>query len=76
MRSIIHCQDILALFCAQTVSLQLCYGRSFYNRPPREVLVRYRCELVGWGLTFDTRYFLLYGQVEKSSLRLFREGRV
>ena len=32
-----------------------------------------RCELVS-GLRFDSRCFLLCGQVEKSSLRLFREG--
>ena len=64
------------IFCAQTLPLQFCFGRPFCSRPPREVLVPCRCELVGSGLRFDKRYFLLCGQVEKSSLSFGREGRV
>ena len=55
------------------MSLQLCYGRPFLSRPHREVLVHCRCEL-GSALRFDSRCFLLCGQVEKSSLGLFTEG--
>ena len=64
------------IFRAQTLSLQFCYGRSFYSRPPREVLVHCRLEVAGSGGRFDNRYFLLCGQIEKSSLCLFREGHV
>ena len=46
--------------------LQPCFKRLFYSRPPRKVMVRCRCELVGWGLRFDNRYFLLCGKVEDS----------
>ena len=35
MRSILHCQDLLTFFRAQTLLLQFCFGRPFYSRPLR-----------------------------------------
>ena len=56
------------------LTLQACYGRPLLlSRLHREVLVHCRCELVS-GFKFDRRCFLLCGQVEKSSLRLFGKG--